>query len=262
MSITDIRNNLLSALAPEELHRLQPLFERVELQAEQSVAEPSAPVSHVYFPEGGFLSVVASRHGREQAEIAMIGREGVSAPCLALGCSEMPFRVVVKQAGPAVRMTSENFLKACEQSSRLTRTILLYSHVLATQMAETSRANARFTVETRLARWLLMAHDRALGNDLSLTHESLSLMLGVRRPGITVSLHILEGEHMIRARRGRISILDRAKLEEASRGSYGLPEEEYRRLLGQGAKSIAALADISRPERSVRAATPVGAGMA
>lgn len=231
MNSPDMRNQLLSALPSDEALRLQSRLERVELSVDQSVAEPSDPISHVYFPETGFLSVVASRQGREQAEIAMIGREGVSAPSLALGCGEVPFRITVQHAGHALRMTREDFLQACEQNDTLRRTILLYSHVFALQIAETSRANARYTVETRLARWLLMAHDRAEGDDLALTHEALSLILGVRRPGITVSLHMLEGEHMIRARRGHIRILDRQKLEAASRGSYGLPEGEYLRLV-------------------------------
>lgn len=231
MNNLDARNQLLSGLPADELSQLQPRLERVSLTVGQSVAEPFEPISHIYFPETGFLSVVASRHGREQTEVALIGREGASAPSIALGCDELPFRIVVQHAGEALRMTRADFVQACEQNDALRRTVLLHSHVLALQIAETSRANARHTVETRLARWLLMAHDRTEGDDLALTHESLSLILGVRRPGITVSLHMLEGEHMIRARRGQIRILDRAKLEDASRGSYGLPEGEYRRLL-------------------------------
>jgi CRP-like cAMP-binding protein len=226
-----MRNQLLSGLPLPDSQALISKLESVPLQLEQTIIEPFKTISHVYFVESGLLSVIARSGDREQAEIAMVGREGMSGFQLALGCDSVPFRVFVQRAGSAYRMTQANFVRACEDSPALKKAVLLYSQVFTTQVAETSRANARHTVETRLARWLLMAHDRAEGDDLPLTHEFLSLMLGVRRPGITVSLHVLEGEHMIRARRGNIRILDRSKLEEAARGSYGLPESEYRRLL-------------------------------
>ncbi len=231
MTQPQMRNQLLSALPSNDLAELIPSLESVPLQLEQTIIEPFTAISHVHFVESGLLSVVANSGDREQAEIAMVGREGMSGFSLALGCDSVPFRVFVQRAGSAYRMTSEDFVSACENSPALKSAVLLYSQVFTTQVAETSRANARHTVETRLARWLLMAHDRTDGDDLPLTHEFLSLMLGVRRPGITVSLHVLEGEHMIRARRGNIRILDRSKLEQAARGSYGLPEAEYRRLL-------------------------------
>ena len=231
MSQKHPRNQLLSGLPHQDLAELLPQLESVSLEVEQTVVEPFKRLSHVYFVEAGLLSVVASSGDREQAEVAMIGREGMAGFCLALGCDMLPFRVFVQRAGSAYRMPAQAFVHACEDSPLLNKAALLYSQVFTTQVAETSRANARHTVETRLARWLLMAHDRTDGDDLQLTHEFLSLMLGVRRPGITVSLHVLEGEHMIRARRGNIRILDRSKLQEAARGSYGLPEAEYRRLL-------------------------------
>ncbi|NNM75134.1 Crp/Fnr family transcriptional regulator [Enterovirga sp. DB1703] len=225
------RNQLLAALPEKDLTLLSPAMELVSFEPEQTIIEPFAAITHVHFLQSGLLSVIARSGDREQAEIAMIGREGMAGFSLALGCSSAPFHIFVQRAGNALRMSAEAFRQACHDSPALHRAVLLYSHVFMTQVAETSRANARHTVETRLARWLLMAHDRSDGDDLPLTHEFLSLMLGVRRPGITVSLHVLEGERMIRARRGNIRILDRAKLEQAARGSYGLPEAEYRRLM-------------------------------
>jgi hypothetical protein len=99
------------------------------------------------------------------------------------------------------------------------------------QVASTAYANAHFTVEQRLARWLLMCHDRWHDNELKLTHEFLALMLCVRRPGVTVATHILEGNGLIRAQRGRITILDRAKLIELAGDSYGMAEAEYERVI-------------------------------
>jgi CRP-like cAMP-binding protein len=231
MTHPQFRNRLLASLPPAEQALIAGDLESVSLHLEQVLVEPLSPIAHVYFVESGLLSVVASSGDREQAEIAMVGREGMSGFSLALGSGSVPFRVFVQRAGTAFRMTGDAFVRACRQSPALQKACLLYSQVFTIQVAETSRANARHTVETRLARWLLMAHDRTDGDDLPLTHEFLSLMLGVRRPGITVSLHVLEGEHMIRARRGNIRILDRTKLEEAARGSYGLPEAEHRRLI-------------------------------
>jgi CRP-like cAMP-binding protein len=202
MNQPQMRNQLFSVLPSVDIAELMPLLESVPLQLEQTIVEPFTTISHVHFVESGLLSVVANSGDREQAEIAMIGREGLSGLSVALGCDSVPFRVFVQRSGSAYRMTAEDFRRACENSPALKSAVLLYSQVFTTQVAETSRANARHTVETRLARWLLMAHDRTDGDDLPLTHEFLSLMLGVRRPGITVSLHVLEGEHMIRARRG------------------------------------------------------------
>ena len=247
MNQPQMRNQLLSRLPAADIVDLAELMESVPLQLDQTLVEPFATISHVHFVESGFLSVVANSGDREQAEIAMVGREGMSGFSLALGCDQVPHRIFVQRSGSAYRMKRENFMQACDTSPALKSAVLLYSQVFTTQVAETSRANARHTVETRLARWLLMAHDRTDGDDLPLTHEFLSLMLGVRRPGITVSLHVLEGEHMIRARRGNIRILDRSKLEEAARGSYGLPESEYRRLLKPAAPETFSNGAGSRP---------------
>jgi CRP-like cAMP-binding protein len=115
--------------------------------------------------------------------------------------------------------------------------LLRYAHVFMVQVAATALADGRYSIEQRLARWLLMCHDRN-GDDLALTHEFLALMLGVRRPGVTESLHILEGERMIKAQRGLITILDRQKLEARAGDSYGTPEAEYERLIGPFRRSF------------------------
>jgi len=110
--------------------------------------------------------------------------------------------------------------------------LLRYVHCSELQLAHSALANARYTMPQRLARWLLMCHDRLRDDDLSLTHEFLSLMLGVRRSGVTNEIHVLEGAHAIKASRGNIRIVDRQKLEEIAGGSYGIPEDEYERHIG------------------------------
>jgi CRP-like cAMP-binding protein len=110
--------------------------------------------------------------------------------------------------------------------------LLKYVHCRELQLAHSALANARYTMLGRLARWLLMCHDRLRDSDLPLTHEFLSLMLGVRSAGVTHEIHILEGVHAIKATRGNIRILDSRKLEDMAGGSYGVPEHEYERLIG------------------------------
>jgi CRP-like cAMP-binding protein len=119
-----------------------------------------------------------------------------------------------------------------EASPSLRRLLVHYAHTVWVQTAHTALSNGRFTTNERLARWILMSHDRLDGDDVPLTHEFLALMLGVRRAGVTTSLHILEGEHMIRATRGNITVRDRAKLLAMAGDSYGVPEAEYHRIIG------------------------------
>jgi CRP-like cAMP-binding protein len=122
--------------------------------------------------------------------------------------------------------------RAMQTNLALRRLLLSYVHVLMVQMAETALVNARGSLEQRVARWLLMAHDRQGGGELSLTHQLLSTMLGVRRAGVTMTLQVLERGAMVDRRRGKVVVVDRKGLERLAGGSYGVPEAEYRRLIG------------------------------
>lgn len=226
-----VSNLLLNALPAEERRRILAACEHVALASGEILIRSGQPIAHVHFVESGFLSVFASDSDRDQVEIGLIGREGLSGVTVALGCSEAPFRIIVQSEGAAYRMPCATFHQMMQDCPSLSRVALMYSHVFTMQVAETGRANARHTVESRLARWLLMAHDRLGSDELLITHERLSTMLGVRRPGVTVSLHMLEGEHMIKAKRGSIRVLDRQKLHAAAKGSYGLAEAEYQRVI-------------------------------
>ena len=231
MTDQPFRNRLLKALSPSDLSLISRHFEEVPLDVEQDAIEASRPISHVHFVESGMLSLIADPDGGRSIEVGIIGFEGFTGVSLVLGCSESPYRVSVQAPGKAHRISAHHFQRACEASRTLERAMLRYAHVLMLQITETARANAKLTVEERLARWLLMAQDRTDGDSLYLTHEFLALMLGVRRPGVTVATHVLEGNGLIRAKRGHIQLLNRAGLEEAARGSYGKPEAEFFRLL-------------------------------
>lgn len=232
MTATSVRNGLLQSLPALELARLRPQLERVSLVPGTRLITAFEPASAAYFVESGFLSCFVGDGGRDRTEVALIGREGMAGVSIVLDADVTPFHLLVQRGGDAYRMSAATLRACCQESGALRETLTRYAYAVMIQIAETGRANARQTVEARLARWLLMAHDRIDGNEIELTHENLSLILGVRRPGITVAIHVLEGERMIRSRRGAIEILDRAKLDRASGGSYGLPEREYERLLG------------------------------
>lgn len=226
-----LRNRLLLALAPDDMSLLQPHFEPVALDRQQVLVEPNIPIEHVYFIEQGICSVLAIAKGDKRIEVCNVGREGMVGVAVAYDQDHSPYQTVVQVDGSALRMRSENLRASMEARPSLRKLLILYAHTVWVQTAQTALANGRFTTIERLARWILMSHDRLGNNDVPLTHDYLALMLGVRRPGVTTGLHILEGEHMIKSTRGHIRVLDRAKLEEKAGDSYGIPEAIYRRVI-------------------------------
>jgi hypothetical protein len=182
--------------------------------------------------ESGLASIVAAAEtDDEQIEVGHIGWEGMSGSHVALDTDETPNRTFIQMPGKALRMPAGDFVEALEKDRDMRRLFLRYIHAYEIQLSHSALANGRYSMRERLARWLLMCHDRVEGDDLFLTHEFLSLMLGVRRSGVTDEIHVLEGIGLIKATRGHIRLLDRARLEEVAGGCYGLPEREYERLM-------------------------------
>ncbi|MGF6178956.1 Crp/Fnr family transcriptional regulator [Ensifer sp. 4252] len=225
-----MRNGLINTLSDEDRVLVQPLLERVKLDQADSLFEPFEPISHVYFFESGLSSEIVIGARTNQIEVGCIGHEGCSAVPVLLGIEATPHRAFMQAGGEALRIPTPKLWQAMDTSPTLRTVLLRYAHVFMIQVAETALANGRCGVEQRLARWLLMCQDR-LGDELPLTHEFLSLMLGVRRPSVTDALHILEGHRAIRAERALIKVRDRAVLETTAGDAYGVPEKEYRRLL-------------------------------
>jgi CRP-like cAMP-binding protein len=149
-----------------------------------------------------------------------------------MGSDRSPHRFLIQVADDSVRIASAAFVEALAASASLRDLILRYAHVLGVQTGFTALSNAVHPIDERLARWLLMCHDRHTSNEIPITHEFMSLMLAVRRPSVTTSLHILEGNGFIRAERGHITIRNRQALEDFASDAYGKPEAEYRRLIG------------------------------
>jgi CRP-like cAMP-binding protein len=221
-------NLLLKRLSPDDLTALTPHLERIELKKGQVLFEPHSPIPHVYFFEGGLSSEIVMSGG-SSLEVGCVGREGFSGASVVLGTDETPHKSFMQVGGPALRIASSQLQAAVEDLPRLRRILLLYVHVFMVQIAATALADAQHKVEQRLARWLLMAQDR-LGDELPLTHEFFALMLGVRRPSVTDTLHVLEGTRCIKADRSLVTVRDRAKLKDIAGAAYGAPEAEYSRL--------------------------------
>ncbi|MCJ2139073.1 Crp/Fnr family transcriptional regulator [Methylobacterium sp. E-066] len=164
-------------------------------------------------------------------EIGLVGRESIVGTPLVLGTDRGPFTALVQGDGEALRISATDLCAALDASPALRGLLGRYVQSFIVQVGGTAYANAKLTIEARLARWILMYQDRMYQNDLLITHEFLSLMLGVRRPGVTAATHLLESSGMIQARRGHITVLDREKLEGMAGDNYGAAEAEYERFI-------------------------------
>lgn len=226
------RNLLLRSLGADSLGRMTPHLETVHLDVRTPVEVPGVRTEFVYFYETAISSTIA-RAGVEEVEIGLCGREGSSGTALINGSSTPSFETFVQQAGQAVRIPAPVFSEILAEDEALRDLMRRAVQAFLVQVSYTSLANGRFALLERMARSLLMCHDRVLGNEINLTHSFLSLMLGVRRAGVTTDMHVLEGAHAVLNQRGRIIIRDRAKLEAFAGACYGTPEAEYERLIGQ-----------------------------
>jgi len=226
------RNRLLLALSAEEFSLLEPQLERAPLIVGMRLVEPNTPIEHVYFLEEGKAAIVAITPQGRRIEAGIIGREGLTGMPVLLGADRTPHECFVQTPGAALRIGADELRRAMAASASLHQHLLRFAQAFMIQLGQTALANGIYQIEQRLARWLLMCHDRVDGDVLSTTHEFLSLMLGVRRAGVTVALQALEERDLIATKRGRITVLDRAKLEAVAGDSYGVPEAEYTRLIG------------------------------
>jgi CRP-like cAMP-binding protein len=225
-----VGNLLLRALPGKERERLWSSLERIVLKAHDRLARSYERVTHVYFLESGLASLLA-RTGLRPIEVVVIGREGMTGACVMLGVDATPYDCLVQVPGVGLRLRADQFSQIVDECPVLRQRLLAYLQAFTVQIAQTVVSTCIGAVEERLARWLLMCHDRVEGDVIPLTHELLSRNLGVRRAGVTVALHLLEGERVIRSRRSQVTILDRARLEQIAAGTYGLAESEYRRIV-------------------------------
>ncbi len=225
-------NRLISGLESDDQALLKPYLSRGNIPFRCVLEKPNRPIERIHFIESGFASLVASTSGDRTLEVALIGREGMTGIAYILGTDRSPNECVIQVEGTSLSLDVEAFSSALQMSTTLRDRLLLYVQALFIQASQTALANGRAQVEQRLTRWLVMAHDRIDGDELALTHELLAVILGARRAGVTVALHNLEGEKLIRSTRGVVTVLDRERLENYADGLYGVAEAEYERLLG------------------------------
>ena len=202
----------------------------IRLDLHRPLEDANKAIRYVYFPDTGIISVVAEGWGLRQSEVGLIGREGMTGINVVMGSDRSPLSFYVLVAGQGLRVTADNLRHAMEKSTSLRNCFLRFAQAFMVQTAHTAVANGRANIEERLARWLLMVHDRLDGNELTFTHASISLMLNVRRAGVTKAMQGLSCKRVITTKRGQITVVNRPGLETAANGLYGVPEAEYRRL--------------------------------
>jgi CRP-like cAMP-binding protein len=229
---TATRNFLLSALPLEIRDELQPHLESMIFEKGKVLIEADRPFSHVHFLDRGIGSMVVTTPDSRRVEAGLFGRDGMSGISAVLGACQMSQTTLIQVAGDGHRLEVATLRRVMATSPALSDLLLRFVQVMITQTSFTALSNANQSVEERLARWLLMCHDRIDGDEIALTHEFLSIMLAVRRPSVTTALHMIEGNGFIKAKRGSITILDREALVEFADGTYGAPEAEYKRLIG------------------------------
>jgi CRP-like cAMP-binding protein len=229
------QNLLLGRLRPADLRAFMDRGDLVELEFGQILAEPDRPLGHVYFPSTGFISLMVPADGHTALEVGLAGREGMFGATLLLGIDLAPMHALVQGSGSALRMTTSRFLKEVDARPALRATLLRYCYVVHRQLGQTAACTHFHSVETRLARWLLMTQDRADGAPLQLTQEFLARMLGARRVGITHAAGALQARKLIVYHRGEVVVVNRRGLEAASCRCYGEDRRLYERSLGVAA---------------------------
>jgi CRP-like cAMP-binding protein len=226
-----VQNTLLASLSKADLAILASKLEWADLCMGELLYEAYKPVEHVYFPISGICSVIAQNDEGVRTETGLIGKEGFVGVPIVLFVVSAPSEVMVQASGRALRISSNKILKAIQESPSLLKTLLKFAHTFSVQVSQTAVANGHYTINQRLARWLLMCQDRAESHEFPMTHKFLAVMLAVRRAGITEALNFLEGKKAIRALRGRVVVLNRSILEDIAGAAYGVPEKEYQRLI-------------------------------
>jgi CRP-like cAMP-binding protein len=225
-----IRNRILQMIPLECWDLVGPHLEALPLKDRQIIEVPHKPITHAYFLETGLASVVAVDNEDHRIEVGVIGCEGMTGVSLIMGDDRAQHSTYMQIAGAGHRIPQEALCTAIAQSEAMRTLMLKWAQGFMIQTAHTALANGRAKLEQRLARWLLMAHDRLTSNAVPLTHEFLAVMLGVRRAGVTVAIHSFERRGFVTTRRGQLTVVDRAGIEQVAGSFYGTPEAELKRL--------------------------------
>jgi CRP-like cAMP-binding protein len=223
------RNRILDALPREDYDRIAPLLEPVEMRRGATVYHPNQPIDHLYFPTGSMVSLVSQMAGGAEVEVGVAGFEGVVGLPYLMGSETSPHLNIVQLPDGALRARASAVRGEFRRGGALLDVVLRYTQSLLVMSSQTAACNALHTLSERLAKWLLMCQDRTRGDELPLTQEFLSTMLGVRRAGVTEAAIVLQAEGLIKYRRGHITVLDREGLESFACECYPVLKAEFNR---------------------------------
>ncbi|MGI4876425.1 MAG: Crp/Fnr family transcriptional regulator [Janthinobacterium lividum] len=225
-------NRLLASLSVSDFALLEPHLEPVFFAVGDFITRAGDPIDSFCFLEQGIAGVLDSLDDDRRYAVGLVGAEGFIGWPLLMGDDRSPYDVTMRaERGGALRINAVKLIAAADVSPTLRQALLRFVHVFMLQMGRTIVSSLAHPIERRMARWILLYHDRVQADDICMTHEEFRLMLGVRRNSITDALHRLEGEHAIRSLRARVVVHDRAKLILLAGDTYGRPEQEYQRLL-------------------------------
>lgn len=233
-------NRILSALSAEDYERLTPRLEPVVLTHGQILHTQNDLIDYVYFPTNGMISLVSLTSDGSSVEVGTVGFEGMTGLSIILGVERPPHETLVQLPGDAMRLRADLLLEEFKRGGALHNLLLRYTQSLIHQISQIAACNRLHLVEERLARWLLMSHDRYEGESLPLTQEFIATMLGVRRAGVTIAASALQTEGYINYKRGHITVKDREGLEYFACECYQIVKEEFDRL-NNGTKNAGGL---------------------
>lgn len=213
-------NSILRALSRKDGQRLFVHNEQVKLKYGDILSEPGKRLRHAYFPNSGIISLLTPVAGHASVEVGLVGREGMAGMALFLGVGVSPVRMLVQGSGSAMRIKAAVFDHELRHNPLLRDALNRYLYTFMAQVGQTAGCNRFHQIGERLARWLLMTHDRVDTDEFQLTQEFLAHMLGVRRAGVTLAARALQKKKLIRYSRGKLTILNRKGLENAACGCY------------------------------------------
>lgn len=227
-----IHNRLLRGFDPGDFSALRPHAKLVPLTTRLQLVVPGETIEFAWFVDTGVVSVATESPDGRQIEVGLVGCEGMVDVATVNGADRSPLNSFVQVSGQAWQIPAAALRRAMDASPPLRERLSNFVQTLLVQVSQSALANGVGNIDERLARGLLMSHDRVVGTDIEMTHELLAVMLGVRRAGVTVALQALSNAGLIAAGRGHIEVLDRSGLERYANEIYGVPEAEYDRLFG------------------------------
>ena len=228
---SEIVNQLLAALPEDEYQGIAAELETVSLELSKILHRQDEVIDFVYFPQTAIVSLLTDLQDGSGIEVGLVGREGMVGLSVIMGVERSSKVATVQGAGTGLRMRASKLKEAFERGGQLQKLLLRYTYALMAQISQSAACNRRHSVDGRLARWLLMYHDRWSSDTLYLTQDFLANMLGCRRAGVSEAAQELELSGFIRQSRGSLTIIDREGLEDFTCECYRVVKDEYDQVL-------------------------------